>query len=54
MKESNEKKALPASNPTSSLARNLLAQTLDHLSEIDNDKSAKRQANRLRRTIPKK
>jgi len=49
MTDSNGKSSKPASNKTSSQARELMARTLEHLAETDKDHSLKRRAKRLRK-----
>lgn len=52
MKDSNKKTGKPTSNQTSSLARELMARTMEQLAKEDNDPSALRRAKKLRRAMP--
>lgn len=51
MTASNDKSSKPASNKTSSQAREMLAKTLEHLAETDKDHSLTRRAKRLRKEV---
>lgn len=49
MKDSSGKKDLPISNPTSSLARELMLRTLEKLAVDDNDKALAQRVKQIRR-----